>query len=106
VHVQPAADGDIAARLTLVVGSATANSTARLDLMAVQHLSVDLYHGSQLLGRIVERHELLPGSYRYGITGIDPGTGKVLPPGVYRLVIDAVSTDDVTSERQLGFTVG
>ena len=53
----------------------------------------------------LERHELLPGSYRYGITGIDPSTGKPLTPGIYRLVIDAVSSDEVTSERQLGFTV-
>jgi hypothetical protein len=68
-------------------------------------VSVDLYSGSHLLGRLVERHELLPGSYTYGITGIDPSTRKALAPGIYRLVIDAVSADDVTSERQLGFTV-
>jgi hypothetical protein len=71
----------------------------------VQRLSVDLYRDSQLLGRIVDRRELLPGRYRFGITGIDPSTGKPLAPGVYRLVIDAVSSDEVTSERQLGFTV-
>ena len=71
----------------------------------MQRLSVDLYRDSQLLGRIVDRHELLPGSYRYGITGIDPSTGKPLAPGIYRLVVDAVSSDEVTSERQLGFTV-
>ena len=47
----------------------------------------------------------LPGFVSYQ-TGIDPSTGKALTPGIYRLVIDAVSTDDVTSERLLGFTVG
>jgi subtilisin family serine protease len=104
--VQPTTDGNPASKLTLVLGSASSNGAARLELAPVQRLSVDLYRDSQLIGRLVERHELLPGSYRYGITGIDPSTRKPLRPGIYRLVIDAVSTDDVTSERQLGFTVG
>ena len=103
--VQPAADGNAATKLSLVLGSAKSNGVARLEIAPVQRLSVDLYRESRLLGRLVERHELLPGSYRYGITGIDPTTGKALTPGIYRLVIDAVSADDVTSERQLGFTV-
>ncbi|MDX6628118.1 MAG: minor extracellular serine protease Vpr, partial [Gaiellales bacterium] len=104
-RVQPAAAGDVATRLSLVLGSAKSDGPARLEIAPVQRLSVDLYRESHLLGRLVERHELLPGSYRYGITGIDPTTGKALTPGIYRLVIDAVSADDVTSERQLGFTV-
>ncbi len=103
--VQPAGDGNAATKLSLVLGSARSNGPARLEIAPVQRLSVDLYRASRLLGRLVERHELLPGSYRYGITGIDPSTGKALVPGIYRLVIDAVSADDVTSERQLGFTV-
>jgi hypothetical protein len=103
--VQPTTNGDPAAKLTLVLGSARTDGEARLEIAPVQRLSVDLYRGSQLIGRIIERHELLPGSYRYGITGIDPSTGKPLTPGIYRLVIDAVSSDEVTSERQLGFTV-
>jgi subtilisin family serine protease len=103
--VQPATDGNPVAKLTLVLGSASSDGAARLEIAPVQRLSVDLYRDSRLLGRVVERHELLPGSYRYGITGIDPSTGKPLTPGVYRLVIDAVSSDDVTSERKLGFTV-
>ena len=103
--MQPTADGNAATKLSLVLGSAKSNGAARLEIAPVQRLSVDLYRDSHLLGRLVERHELLPGSYRYGITGIDPRTGKALTPGIYRLVIDAVSADDVTSERQLGFTV-
>jgi subtilisin family serine protease len=103
--VQPTTNGDPAARLTLVLGSARSAGQSRLEISPVQRLSIDLYRGSQLIARIIERHELLPGSYRYGITGIDPSTGKPLTPGIYRLVIDAVSSDEVTSERQLGFTV-
>ena len=38
--------------------------------------------------------------------GVDPSTGKALEPGVYKIVIDAVSSDEVTSERLLGFTAG
>jgi minor extracellular serine protease Vpr len=105
VRVQPSTDGNAATRLTLVLGKATSHDAARLEIAPVQRLSVDLYRDSRLLGRLVERHELLPGSYRYGITGIDPTTRKALTPGVYKLVIDAVSSDEVTSERQLGFTV-
>ena len=103
--MQPSTDGSAATRLTLILGKATSHDAARLEIAPVQRLSVDLYQKSRLLGRLVERHELLPGSYRYGITGIDPSTGKPLTPGVYKLVVDAVSTDEVTSERQLGFTV-
>ena len=103
--VQPTDDGSAATKLALVLGAAKSDGSARLEIAPVQRLSVDLYNGSHLLGRLVERHELLPGSYSYGITGIDPTTRKALAPGIYRLVIDAVSADDVTSERQLGFTV-
>ncbi len=103
--VQPGADGEPVAKLALVLGSAGSTGGARLEISPVQRLSVDLYRGSQLLGRLIERHELLPGAYRYAITGIDPSTRKALAPGIYRLVIDAVSSDEVTSERQLGFTV-
>jgi hypothetical protein len=103
--VEPTSDGSAATKLALVLGSARSDASARLEIAPVQRLSVDLYSGSHLLGRLVERHELLPGSYSYGITGIDPSTRKALVPGIYRLVIDAGSADDVTSERQLGFTV-
>jgi hypothetical protein len=104
-RVTPTADGTIAARIDLVLGSARTDGAARLEIAPVQRLSVDLYRNSQLLGRLLERHELLPGRYRYGITGIDPSTGKALAPGIYKLVVNAVSSDEVTSERQLGFTV-
>jgi hypothetical protein len=104
-RVTPSKDATVVARLDLVLGSARSDGAARLEIAPVQRLSVDLYRNSRLLGRLVERHELLPGRYRYGITGIDPSTGKALDPGIYKLVVNAVSSDEVTSERQLGFTV-
>ena len=70
--MEPTGDGSAATRLALVLGSAKSDGPARLEIAPVQRLSVDLYRDSHLLGRLVERHELLPGSYRYGITGIDP----------------------------------
>jgi hypothetical protein len=103
--VTPAKDGAVVARLDLVLGSVRSDGAARLEIAPVQRLSVDLYRNARLLGRLLERHELLPGRYRYGITGIDPSTGKALTPGIYKLVVNAVSSDEVTSERQLGFTV-
>ncbi len=104
-RLEPTTDGEPAAKLTLVLGAARSDGSARLEIAPVQRMSVDLYRDSQLIGRIVERRELLPGTYRYGITGIDPSTRKPLVPGIYRLVINAVSSDEVTSERRLGFTV-
>ena len=72
----------------------------------MQRLSVDLYHEvAPARAAWSSVTSCCPGSYRYGITGIDPSTGKALEPGVYKLVVDAVSSDEVTSERQLGFTV-
>lgn len=104
-RLEPATTGRPVSTLTLVLGSARADGAGRLEIAPVQRLSVDLYRDNQLLGRVVERQALLPGTYRYGLTGIDPRTGKALAPGVYRLVVDAVSGDEVTSERKLGFTV-
>ena len=40
---------------------ASRTAPARLEIAPVQRLSVDLYRDSHLLGRLVERHELLPG---------------------------------------------
>jgi hypothetical protein len=104
-RVAPKASGPPPARLTLVLGSARSNGTARLEIVPVQRLSVDLYRDAQLLGRLVERQSVLPGRYRYGISGLDPRSGRPLAPGIYKLVVDAVSPDGVTSERRLGFTV-
>jgi hypothetical protein len=72
VRVQPSTDGSTATRLTLVLGKATSHDAARLELAPVQRLSVDLYQNARLLGRLVERHELLPGSDRSSTTVSSP----------------------------------
>jgi len=98
-------DGGLPARLELSVGSVgAAGDDERVDIAPVARLSIDLYRGSTKLGRLVEVRSLLPGVYRYGLTGrgLD---GQALGPGAYRLVIAAESLEGITSERDLPFTI-
>jgi hypothetical protein len=95
------------AQLQLQLGDVQAGLTAdepRLAIAPVARLTVDLYKGDQDLGRLLDLRSLLPGVYRYGITGRDPD-GNPLAAGDYRLVVDATSVDAVTSERSLPFTI-
>jgi hypothetical protein len=70
----------------------------------VAHLAVDLYRGRKHVTRLLDARSILPGTYVYGLTGRD-GSGKALPPGTYRIVVDAVSSDEVTSEREVSFKI-
>jgi hypothetical protein len=76
----------------------------RLAIAPVARLTVDLYQGDTNLGRLLDLRSLLPGVYRFGVTGrgVD---GAPLAAGAYRLVVDATSVDAVTSERALPFAV-
>jgi hypothetical protein len=88
--------GDVEAGLTA--------DDARLAIAPVARLTVDLYQGDTDLGRLLDLRSLLPGIYRFGVTGrgVD---GAPLAPGAYKLVVDATSVDSVTSERALPFTI-
>lgn len=77
---------------------------ARLAIAPVARLTVELFQGDSDLGRLLDLRSLLPGVYRFGVTGRDL-SGAPLAPGAYRLVVDATSVDSVTSERVLPFTV-
>jgi hypothetical protein len=77
---------------------------ARLAIAPVARLTVELYQGSTDLGRLLDLRSLLPGVYRFGVTGRG-ATGAPLAPGDYRLVVDATSVDSVTSERSQPFTI-
>ena len=88
--------GDVQAGLTA--------SDARLAIAPVARLTVDLFQGDSNLGRLLDLRSLLPGVYRFGVTGRGLA-GAPLAPGAYRLVVDATSVDSVTSERVLPFTV-
>jgi subtilisin family serine protease len=90
-------------QLDIAIGSVKATSDA-LAIAPVAHLSVDLYKNDTLVTRVLDARSLLPGVYRYGITGRD-GSGKALAPGNYRLVVDAESSDGITTERETAFVV-
>ena len=77
---------------------------ARLAIAPVARLTVELFQGDTDLGRLLDLRSLLPGVYRFGVTGRGL-SGAPLAPGDYRLVVDATSVDSVTSERVLPFTV-
>ncbi len=77
---------------------------ARLAIAPVARLTVELFLGQDDLGRLLDLRSLLPGVYRFGVTGRGL-SGAPLAAGDYRLVVDATSVDSVTSERVLPFTI-
>jgi hypothetical protein len=98
---------DPPSQLQLQLGDAQAGLSAddaRLSIAPVARLTVELFQGDTDIGRLLDLRSLLPGIYRFGVTGRGL-SGAPLAPGAYRLVIDATSVDSVTSERALPFTV-
>ena len=100
----PGAAGAIASRLVLGLGDVRVTDP-RVEIAPVGHFTVDLLRDGAEIARIVDERHLLPGTYRYGLTGHDPKTGKELAPGRYELVLAAHSLDGITSERRVGFTI-
>jgi subtilisin family serine protease len=103
----PGTSADPPSQLQMQLGDVQAGldaGDARLAIAPVARLTVDLYQGDTNLGRLLDLRSLLPGVYRFGITGrgVD---GSPLAAGDYRLVVDATSVDSVTSESSLPFTV-
>jgi hypothetical protein len=92
-------------RLDLELGAvSTSGPTQDLRITPVTHLAIGLYQGGTLVSRILAAQSLLPGVYHYGLTGRD-ARGAPLAPGRYRIVVDAVSSDDVTSEMERPFVI-
>jgi hypothetical protein len=103
----PGTSADPPSQLQLQLGDVETGATAddaRLAIAPVARLTVELFQGDGDLGRLLDLRSLLPGVYRFGVTGRGL-SGSPLPPGAYRLVVDATSVDSVTSERVLPFTV-
>ena len=100
----PGAEGAIASRLVLGLGDVGVTDP-RVEIAPVGHFTVDLLRDGAEIARIVDERHLLPGTYRYGLTGHDPKTGKALEPGRYELLLSAHSVDGITSERRVGFTI-
>jgi hypothetical protein len=104
----PGKSSDPPSELQLQLGDVEAGlnaDDARLAIAPVARLTVDLYQGDSDLGRLLDLRSLLPGVYRFGVTGRGL-SGAPLAPGSYRLVVDATSVDSVVSERVLPFAVG
>jgi hypothetical protein len=104
----PGTSADPPSQLQLQLGDVQAGLTAedaRLAIAPVARLTVELFQGDSDLGRLLDLRSLLPGVYRFGVTGRGL-SGSPLAPGAYRLMVDATSVDSVMSERVLPFTVG
>ena len=92
-------------RLDLELGAvSTSGANQELRIAPVTHLSIGLYQGGTLVSHILDAQALLPGVYHYGLTGRD-AKGAPLAPGRYRIVVDAVSSDRVTSEMERAFVI-
>jgi subtilisin family serine protease len=75
------------------IGGGTDPEVRPLDLLEVQ-----LWRGSDLLGVLSRRRELLPGRYTFGLTGRGP-QGERLPRGSY--VVRLVAQPDDGTRRQI-----
>jgi subtilisin family serine protease len=82
--------------LGLTAGAVT--TTPGLAVRPVQALEVRLFHGSELLGTLARRNELLPGRYTFALTGRGPG-GERLRRGNY--VIRMLARQGVGFGRQV-----
>jgi hypothetical protein len=78
---------DKPATLTVVVGRITGGRS--LQVQPVARLDLLLYTaGGTFIGVLAKQRDLLPGVYRFGLTGRGP-TGAALPPGSYEIRIVA-----------------
>jgi subtilisin family serine protease len=82
--------------LGLVAGSVTASPDPQVRPVDV--LEVQLWRNGELLGVLARRRELLPGRYRFGLTGRGPD-GERLPRGSY--VVRVVARPGDGTRRQV-----
>jgi hypothetical protein len=81
--------------LALVAGAVTA--TPAPQVRALEALDVQLWRGDTLVGVLARRNELLPGRYRFGLTGRGP-SGERLRRGEY--VVRVVARPGDGARRQ------
>jgi hypothetical protein len=92
----PRVSDETPAVLSLVAGAVTA--TAAPQVRALEELDVQLWRGDTLLGVLARRSELLPGRYRFGLTGRGPN-GARLVRGEY--VVRVVARTGDGTRRQV-----
>ena len=99
------APSDVEPAVLTVVAGRVDGTAERPQLLPLEQLTIELYHGDKYLGRLALVRDLLPGRYAFGITGRGPG-GRRLPPGDYSLYLTATPIDGGgTDEEIVPFTI-
>jgi hypothetical protein len=83
--------------LTLVVGSVSAAPVPQVRGVGV--LQIELWRGTERLGLLARRRELLPGRYTFALTGRAPD-GSVLARGEYVLRVVATPGDGTPKQSE------
>ena len=87
-----------------VVAGRVDGTAASPQLVPLEQLQLDLYHGDRLLGTIARIRDLLPGQYAFGLTGRGPRGGQ-LPPGSYSVRLEATAVTDQTDHQTVRFHI-
>ena len=87
-----------------VVAGRVDGTAASPQLVPLEQLQLDLYHGDRLLGTIARIRDLLPGQYAFGLTGRSPRGGQ-LPPGSYSVRLEATAVTDQTDHQTVRFHI-
>jgi len=74
------------------------------QLLPLEELRIDLFHGDRLLGTIARVRDLLPGLYAFGLTGRGP-RGRQLPPGGYSVRLMATPVSGADDARTIRFHI-
>jgi subtilisin family serine protease len=79
--------------------------SGRSEVLPVSYLDLELWRGSERMGRLSRLRNLLPGRYTFGLTGRGP-FGRQLAPGAYQLRLLAYPPGDGPPSRQnVEFTI-
>jgi hypothetical protein len=89
--------------LTVVAGRVD-GIAASPQLMPLEQLRIDLFHGNRLLGMIARVRDLLPGQYAFGLTGRGPRGGR-LPPGSYSVRLEATAVTGESGSQTVRFHI-
>jgi hypothetical protein len=93
---------DLSPAILTIRAGALVSQEGALQVEPVSRLDLLLYTaGGRFLGRLAELHDLLPGSYSFGITG-RASTGVTLAPGRYELRIAAWPTLPLNAQPSRG----
>jgi subtilisin family serine protease len=87
-----------------VVAGRVDGTAAAPQLLPLEELRIDLFHGDRLLGTIARVRDLLPGLYAFGLTGRGP-RGKQLPRGEYSVRLEATPVSGPDDAKTIRFHI-